>query len=120
MIQVLNYICSVITYDRQIDFEIFFSGWIIVSSTDGTVKMYSCKKNYDTGQILVTLLYSLWAEADRIWSGNVKVKTHLDKSIVILSKENCVLIFHLETEIRVITHEFEKRVAGATILDSNL
>lgn len=85
---------------------------MIVSCSDGSVKIYFCKKNAKN-EIILTLLHELWKETDQVLASNLKVVKQGNRSILVFSKENVLLIFALQNnQIGSYRHEFDKNIAG--------
>lgn len=91
-----------------------FSGWLIVACHDGLLKLYSCEE-HNNETLTVKFEYEVWKYADLMAILNMKLKEiDEDKSIMVFSKENVVLVFLLGKEkiLNENFYEFEKKVAG--------
>jgi len=88
------------------------TAFLVSGFTNGTVVLNVCTIDRESSNITFKGDLTLWKEEDYAIAENLKIKVDKESALLVLSKEQWLLIFNLDNEVTVQQFSFEKRIAG--------
>lgn len=71
------------------------TGWLIITTVDGIVNLYTCCWNETYTTLSVNYLSTIWSERDHVLVSNLQLKSRQDDVIFVMSKERLVIVILL-------------------------
>lgn len=90
----------------------YLSAFLVSGYSDGTVALNVCTIDQESGNIDFKGDLTLWKEQDYAIAENMKIRVDKERAILVLSKEQWLLVFNLDDEVTVQQFSFDKRIAG--------
>lgn len=78
-----------------IEFLLCYTGWLIITTVDGIVNLYTCCWNETYTTLSVNYLSTIWSERDHVLVSNLQLKSRQDDVIFVMSKERLVIVILL-------------------------